>query len=180
MSVDPVDLLNTNVAIEKAIKHWVCGDTKHNEDQMASEMLELYDAWPDAAIGIESFRVRQLAVELSPVTITAKIQYGFWLMEKWEAEEEGREVGRPRWMFKQEPSLAKRTLTDDRQREYGLWEPGPDHKRDATKHCYTFLQRAQEKPRLRAVAWPHLFKRDGSLLKRLPPTNKAASRGRTS
>ncbi len=172
MSVSPRDLLSTRKPVEKAITHWACGDTKHNEDQMASEMLELYDVWEDAAIGIERFQLRQLAVELSPVSVTAKIEYGLWLMEKWDAEEVGRPVGRPRMLFKQEPSLAKRTLTDDQQREVGLWEPGHDHKRDAIKHCYTFLQRCQEKPRLRATAWPHLFKMDGSLLKRLPPTSK--------
>lgn len=172
ISVNPSDLLTTRKPIEKAITHWACGDSKHNEDQMASEMLELFDVWEDAAIGIERFHVRQLAVETSPISVTAKIEYGLWLMEKWAAEDEDREPGRPRMVFKQDPSLAKRTLTDDRHRAAGLWVPGPDHKRDAIKHCYTFLQRAQEKPRLRATAWPHLFKMDGSLLKRLPPTSK--------
>lgn len=171
MSVDPSVLLERK-PIHLNIAHWACGDTKGNENQMASEMLELFDAWDDAAIGIESFRVRQMAVELSPVSVRAKIEYGLWLMEKWQAEEEGREMGRGRYLFTQEPSLAKRTLTDDRQREWRLWEPGPDHKRDAVKHCYTFLQRAQEKPGLRATAWPLLYKRDGSLMKRVPPTSK--------
>lgn len=171
MCVNP-QILCSDRAIWRNIQHWACGDTKHNEDQMASEMLELFDVWDDAAVGIERFHLRQLAVELSPVTVTAKIEYGLWLMEKWDAEECERPVGRPRMVFKQEPSLAKRTLTDDRQRDYRLWVPGPDHQRDAIKHCYTFLQRAQEKPRLRATAWPHLYKADGSLLKRLPPTRK--------
>lgn len=171
MSVNPQVLVGTQ-PIHKCIQHWVCGDTKQNENQMASEMLELFDVWDDAAVGIESFHVRQLAVELSPATITSKIEYGLWLMEKWAAEDEVRPMGRGRMVFKQQPSLAKNTLTDDRQREWGLWEPGPDHKRDAVKHCYTFLQRAQEKPRMRAYAWPHLFKKDGSLMKRLPPTSK--------
>jgi hypothetical protein len=139
---------------------------------MASEMLELFDLWDDAAVGIERFQLRQVAVELSAVRVTSKIEYGLWLMEKWEAADEGRPVGRPRIVFKQDPSMAKNTLTNDRQKQYRLWEPGPDHKRDAIKHCYTFLQRAQEKPRLRATAWPHLFKTDGSLMKRLPPTRK--------
>lgn len=171
MSVDP-SILIEDKPIHNNIAHWACGDTKGNENQMASEMLELFDAWEDAACGIESFHVRQLAVEISPATITAKIEYGLWLMEKWNAEEDCRPVGRGRYVFKQEPSLAKRTLTDDRQKEWRLWTPGPDHKRDAIKHCYTFLQRAQEKPRLRSVAWPNLFKNDGSLVKRLPPTTK--------
>lgn len=174
MSVDP------NVLIERKplhhnIAHWVCGDFKGNENQMASEMLALFDVWDDAAIGIEKFTIRKFLQHdefLSPVRVRSKIEYGLWLMEKWEAEEEEREMGRGRYLFTQDPSLAKRTLTDDRQREWRLWEPGADHKRDAVKHCYTFLQRAQEKPRLRAVAWPNLFRQDGSLVKRLPPTSK--------
>lgn len=172
MSVKPQALTVSNKALEKCIEHWTCGNSTGNENQMASEMLELFDVWEDAAVGIERFTLRQLAVELSPVSITGKIEYGLWLMEKWQAEEDERPIGRGRMVFKQDPSLAKRTLTDDRQRDAGLWVPGLDHQRDAIKHCYTFLQRARERPRLRAAAWPHLFKIDGSLLKRLPPTSK--------
>lgn len=174
MSIPP-DVLTKNVPIHRYITHWACGDTKGNENQMASEMLQLYDAWDDAAIGIEKFVIRKFLQHdefLSPVRVRSKIEYGLWLQEKWEAEEEGREVGRGRYLFTQDPSLAKRTLTDDRQRDFELWEPGRDHKRDAIKHCYTFLQRAQEKPKLRAIAWPHLFRNDGELMKKLPPTSK--------
>jgi hypothetical protein len=180
MSVKPEVLADSNRVIERNIQHWVCGETHHNEDQMASEMLELYAMWDDAAIGIEKFNLRQLAVELSPVSITAKIRYGLWLAEKWAAGDEDREMGRPRMLFSQTPAMAKSTLTDDRQRQYRLWEPGKDHKRDAIKHCYTFLQRAQQTPRLRYTAWPTLYRTDGTLLKRRPPTSKAATRGRKS
>lgn len=171
MSVNP-QLLCGHQPIFKNIQHWACGEITGNENQIASEVLELFELWDDAAVGIEKFTLRQRAVELSPVSVTAKIEYGLWLQEKWEAEEEERPIGRGRWVFKQEPSLAKRTLTDDRQRDWRLWEAGKDHKRDAIKHCYTFLQRAQEKPRLRATAWPLLYKIDGSPMKRLPPTSK--------
>ncbi len=172
MSVNPCVLLNSDKPIHKNIQHWACGETKHNENEMASEMLQLFDVWDDAAIGIEAFHLRQVHVDLSPVSVTEKIKYGLWLMEKWAAEDEGRPMGRGRMVFSQQPALAKSTLTDERQREYDLWVPGPDHKRDAVKHCYTFLQRSQEKPRMRAWAWPHLYKKDGSLMKRLPPTSK--------
>lgn len=171
MSVYP-ELLVSDKPIEKNIQHWTCGDAHGNENQMASEMLQLFDLWEDAAIGIESFNLRQMAVELSPVSVTAKIEYGLWLMEKWEAEEEERDMGRGRLVFKQSPSFAKTTLTDIRQRDYGLWVPGPDHKRDAIKHCYTFLQRAQGNPRIRAAAWPALFRKNGDLLVKVPQTSK--------
>jgi hypothetical protein len=178
MSVNPQALVE-NRPIHKCIEHWAAGQYKGNENQMASEMLQLYDVWDDAAIGIESFTLRQMAVELSPVSIKAKIEYGLWLQEKWEAEDEGREMGRGRHLWSEPAALAKSTLPDDRMREYGLWTPGPDHPRDATKHCYTFLQRAQQKPRLRCYAWPSLYNLKGELKKQLPPTSKAKSRGRT-
>lgn len=174
MSVDPL-ALSLRKPIEDIIEHWVCGDTHGNENQMASEMLELYDLWEDAAIGIEKFTIRKFLKHeefLSPVRIRSKIEYGLWLQEKWAAEEEGRPVGRGRHLWIQDPSMAKNTLTDDRQRAYGLWDPGKDHKRDAVKHCYTFLQRMQEKPKARAMAWPQLFRMDGSPMVRRPPTSK--------
>lgn len=171
MSVYP-ELLVTDKPVHKNIVHWSCGDTHGNENQMASEMLQLFDLWEDAAVGIEQFDLRQMAVQLSPVSITGKIEYGLWLMEKWAAEEEEREMGRGRFVFKQTPSLAKTTLTDDRQRDMGLWVPGPDHKRDAIKHCFTFLNRAQKIPRMRYAAWPHLFRKEGNLLHKMPKTSK--------
>jgi hypothetical protein len=171
MAVDPSVLVGDS-PIERNLRHWACGEITGNENQQASECLQLFDLWEDAAAGIERFTLRQRAVELSPVSVTAKVEYGLWLMEKWEAEEDGRPMGRGRMVFKQDPSLAMTTLTNERQHEFGLWVPGKDHKRDAIKHCYTFLQRAQEKPRLRATAWPNLFKTDGELLQKRPPASK--------
>ena len=175
MAVNPSALLDPGKPIEKSIQHWACGEAQGNENQMASEILQLYDVWDDAAIGVESFVIRKFLQHrefLSPVRIRSKIEYGLWLMEKWSAAEEGRDMGRGRWLWTQDPSLAKRTLTDDRQRDAKLWEPGRDHKRDAIKHCYTFLVRAQQKPKMRGLAWPALFKPDGSLYKKTPPTSK--------
>lgn len=171
MSVYP-ELLVSDRALRSNIQHWARGDIKGNENQMASECLQLFDLWDDAAAGIEQFDLRQLAVQLSPVSITGKIEYGLWLMEKWEAEEEERDMGRGRLVFKQTPSLAKNTLTNDRQRDWGLWVPGEDHKRDAIKHCFTFLSRAQRTPRMRYAAWPHLYRKNGDLLKAVPKTSK--------
>lgn len=171
MSVDPEDLVGQK-PLHRIIAHWACGESKGNENQMASEMLELFDVWDDAAIGLEKFTLRQMAVELSPVSVSAKIEYGLWLQEKWDAEDNNRPMGRGRFLYRQEPSLAKRTLTDDRQRDWGLWVAGADHKRDAIKHCYTFLQRMREKPKARAYAWPSLFRVDGTPMSRRPPTSK--------
>ena len=174
ITVHPEDLVGTR-PLAKIIEHWSCGEITGGEDQQASEILEFYAMWEDAAIGIESFTIKKFLQHrefLSPVRIRAKVEYGLWLTEKWAAEDDDREPGRPRTLFTQDSSLAKGTLTDDRQHETGLWEPGRDHKRDAIKHCYTFLQRTREKPRLRYFAWPRLFKSDGEPLKRRPNTSK--------
>lgn len=172
IAVDP-DMLSSSQPINpKTVAHWACGELTGNENQMTSQVLELFDLWEDAAVGVERFHLRQMAVELSPVRITAKVEYALWLTEKWAAEEEERHVGRGRMVFKQEPSLAKRTLSDDLMRELGFWVPGKDHKRDAIKHCYTFLQRAQEMPNLRATAWPALFRMEGRTRAVRPPTSK--------
>src|SRR6478752_4574481 len=87
MSVNPEDLLKA-VEVEKIIQHWQAGESTGNENQMASEMLEFFDVWPDAAIGIEKFTIRKFLQHdefLSPVRIRSKIEYGLWLMEKWSA-----------------------------------------------------------------------------------------------
>jgi hypothetical protein len=175
MALDPAALAGSR-PIHTIIQHWSCGEAVGNENQMASQMLELYAMWDDAAIGCEDFQLRQLAVELSPATVRAKIEYGLWLGEKWAADEEGRDEGRPRRLWLQMASMAKQKLDDDRQRRFKLWEPGKDHKRDAVKHCYTFMSRARENPRMRFNAWPNLFRQDGSPLSRRPPTKKGNMR----
>lgn len=174
MSIDPLDLIGDK-PIHECIAHWACGDIHGNENQMASEVMELYSVWEDAAIGIESFLIRkflQHAEFLSPVRIRSKVEYALWLQEKWASQEESRAVGRGRHLFIQSPADAKNTLNNDRQRDYGLWEPGPDHKRDAVKHCYLFLSRMRAKPKARYYAWPKLFKTNGEPLRRLPPSTK--------
>lgn len=174
MSVDPEKLAGKQ-PIHKVIAHWACGEIKGNENQQASEILEFFDAWDDAAIGIESFVIRKFLQHnefLSPVRIRSKVEYGLWLQEKWEAEENERDMGRGRHLWTQTPADAKKTLNDDRQRAWGLWEPGPDHKRDAIKHCYLFLSRMRDKPKARFYAWPTLFTTAGEPLKRRPPTSK--------
>lgn len=174
MAVSP-ELLVGEKPLHLCVEHWACGEITGNENQMASEVLQLYDMWDDAAIGLESFVIRKFLQHkefLAPVRIRSKIEYGLWLAEKWDAVEQDREIGHGRWLFTQDPSLAKSTLTDERQKEYGLWSPGRDHKRDAIKHCYTFLKRCRASARMRSTAWPLLFRADGTLVKRLPPARK--------
>lgn len=174
MVVEPVDLIGEK-PLHSVIAHWACGEITGPENAQASEILQLYDMWDDAAIGIESFVIRKFLQHkefLSPVRIREKVDYGLWLAEKWSAEDDEREMGRGRWMFTQTPSMAMTTLTDERQKEWGLWVPGRDHKRDAIKHCYTFLKRSRESARLRYTAWPLLFQPDGNCVKRRASPSK--------
>jgi hypothetical protein len=166
MCVNPEALVGDK-PIYEVIAHWACGEIVHsNENAHADQIIELFDVWPDAALGIEDFVIKKFLSHrefLSPVRITSKVEYALW----------DDVTQKPiRRLFKQDPSLAKRTLTDDRQRDFNLWEAGKDHKRDGIKHCYTFLQRCQESARMRYAAFPLLFRSNGDLLHARPPTGK--------
>lgn len=41
-------------------------------------------------------------------------------------------------------TTAKQIVTDERLARWGYWTPGPDHKRDATKHALAALRRARD------------------------------------
>lgn len=169
MSVRPTALTSTRKPLEKCIEHFAAGQIKGPENAQALEMLELIDLWRDAAIGIENFIIRKFLTHrdfLTPVRITEKVDFGMYCRSLDDEEADHRHI------YKQEPSLAKSTLTDARQRESGLWVVGEEHARDAIKHAYTFLRRARDKPGMRHSAWPLLFKKDGSLIKRAPSTSK--------
>lgn len=51
-------------------------------------------------------------------------------------------------------TLAKQTYTDDRLREVGLYVPGSDHIRDATRQALTLLRRARKDPEFARACWP--------------------------
>jgi hypothetical protein len=53
----------------------------------------------------------------------------------------------------QSRSLAKEALTDDRLKAAGMYVPGSDHIKDATRHALTALRRARKSPELRYAMW---------------------------
>lgn len=116
------------------IAFWTAGQFKGPEVSQAEEMLGLVKAWPGCKFGVEDFHLRQMAVDLAPVRITAMFEMGL-----------ARDLPGRSYM-KQQPSLAKTTVTDDRLREYGFWPAlvGMEHARDAVKHNITWLRRAKE------------------------------------
>jgi hypothetical protein len=92
---------------------------------------------------------------LSPVTVMAKFEYGLDIAWSQGPNSTGR-------LFRQNRSPVKTTCTDDRLKNWGLYDrnSGP-HARDAVRHAFYFLRScrgssldAQER---RWRAWPHIF-----------------------
>lgn len=160
LCVEKDALSDPDLSILKSITHYAQGQVEGSENTQILACCELLAAWPYAAVVIEDFILRKFQQGremLSPVRITAAIDYLFWRGLD-DIDPPGRLV------FKQQPSLAMRTATDDRLKTWGLYRPGQEHARDATRHAITFLRRGSEKPRLRAMAWPHTYDSDGELL----------------
>ena len=149
------------------------------ENDGIQNMLGLVLArWPKSAIVIEDFildfkkadKTRDL---LSPVRLTAAFSYGLW-----RADTVAIGCGLDR-IFIQDRSNPKTTCTDERLKNWGLYDRHSGlHARDAQRHAYYFLRQCRgntniEKER-RYYAWPHLFD-DPSL----PPyLNKLEKQGR--
>ena len=55
--------------------------------------------------------------------------------------------------FRQTPSQAMKTAPDSRLKLWDLYQPGPDHMKDSTRHVVTFLRRCREDEQLRNSAW---------------------------
>jgi hypothetical protein len=135
------------------------GSSLHDGISTEGEFSGVYDlaefirAWPSAAVVIEDFNLRQLRMDrelLSPVRITSAIGYSMWL--------EGRDY------HIQSPSDAKRVCTDERLKEWRMYETAGAlrHARDADRHAILFMRKAKAKPRFRELAWPHLYGEKGA------------------
>jgi len=55
--------------------------------------------------------------------------------------------------FWQSASTAMETAPDTRLKAWNLYQPGPDHMKDSTRHCVTFLRRCSNDNTLRDAAW---------------------------
>ena len=95
---------------------------------------------------IEDFVLRKYTKDrdlLAPVRITARIEQIVELLREYGYAKEDVAAGRVLPMFKQQPSLAMSTCTDERMRRWGLWTPGKPHANDALRHAVTFLRRCK-------------------------------------
>jgi hypothetical protein len=118
---------------------------KDDEDYGIFQLRKVIDEWPSAAIVFESFYVRQMGADLSPVRVTSVVHHHLW--------HHGRE------MVMQQPSMAKR-ISNDRLKALGCYSSrgGLEHARDADRHIIMFLRRILDNGEaLKSVAWPHIY-----------------------
>jgi hypothetical protein len=138
-----LDNPNLAVAIKK---QWVHGQIDcFNEQEGAYAMCKLIDESPGAAVVLEDFNIRQIAVDLAPVKLIGAVRQHLWY--------------RGRNWFMQSASQAKTTATDDRLKLWNMYtrEGGLQHARDADRHVILFLRKVLQNNELRAEAWSHVF-----------------------
>lgn len=119
-----------------------------DELTQAVQIAELLDQWPDAAWGIEDFRLRVLDSNkelLAPVRMIARVE----TLEILHGE-------RGRVPFKQMPG-EKDTASDDRLQRAGWYRPAMGHANDAARHAAVFLRKCRESAQLRHEAFPRVF-----------------------
>lgn len=126
---------------------WVHGQIDCKDIEYgAYQLRKLVDETPDAAIVFESFFIRQMAVDLSPIELISVVRHHLWM--------------KGRVMHMQQPAMAK-SLTNDRLKTFGVYtsEGGLQHARDADRHALMMLRRCMDKngPKMRKVLWPHVF-----------------------
>jgi hypothetical protein len=106
-----------------------------DENQQAWDLFRIIkQVWPVAVV-IEDFIPRKLDKSrhfLSPVRVTEKLDMLLW-----------RENIRH---FRQMPSTAMTTISDDYLRAIGMWLPGEPHANDAQRHVVTFTRMLLKHP----------------------------------
>lgn len=118
------------------------------------DLAKFINGWPSAAVVIEDFVLRTQRMDrelLSPVRVTSALGYCLW--------RKGRDY------HVQSPADAKRVCTDERLKEWRMYDPYGSlrHARDADRHAILFLRKAKQSKRFRSEAWPHLYGERGIL-----------------
>jgi hypothetical protein len=142
-------LADPDIPILSNVLHWAHGQLVGPENEQASQILGIIAQWPGCAVLFEDFVLRVKSGDrdlLSPVRITAKVEYGLFLAGTQE-------------IYKQMPSEAKSVATDDRLKSWGFYqrEGGLEHARDADRHGLSWLRKCKQHSWLRARCWPYLY-----------------------
>lgn len=94
------------------------------------------DGTPGLTIGSENFRIGKMNQDdefLSPVRLRSMLEFHFWQ--------------RSRKLWDQSPSDAKTNITDARLQLWNMYVAGPDHQRDARRHCLLWIKRLRNQTR---------------------------------
>lgn len=155
LQVHSQSLIDGDVPILANVEHFASGQFTGSELDQAIEVVDLFEQWPGSALLIEDFILRVSSADrslLSPVRITAHIEA---LVQAPRLRE-----GLPDLpIFKQTPEMAMSTATDERLKRWGLYRPGEQHARDATRHAITFIRKMKGQANVRARAWPNIYRR---------------------
>lgn len=117
------------------------GQITGDYNSQARQLLQLVDEF-NCPVVMEDFHLRKKNVELSPVEIAARVEFALDMTE---------ELDR---YFKQTPGDAKRTINDNRLKQWGLWLPHKErHARDGIRHGLLFLRRCQANRKLLEAAY---------------------------
>lgn len=136
---------NDGTSLIKYIRHKDSGQFYGEPNEQADEIGDLFEAWPTAAICLEHFEPRQAHYEVSAIQVETIAEYIAWV------------DSRDSTLFKQLPSLALSTITDDRLKRWKLYKAGEPHGRDAFRHALMFMRRCCENSGLAKSAWPLLL-----------------------
>lgn len=158
LQIHPEALVNPDIPILANIEHWSHGQIKSPandtaEQDCVSELVGIVAQWPGCCVLMEDFILRMFSMGrelLAPVRLNAMLAYAL-------RTELGIEI-----THRQQPSQAKTIATDERMKEWGLYERegGMEHARDADRHAIVWMRNAKDPMRgyaRRALWWPHLY-----------------------
>lgn len=118
------------------------GQITGSPNAQAQRLLRIANEFSGLPIIMEDFQLRQKNVELSPVEIASRVEFALYISNQ------------SHRYFKQSPSDAKKTCSDKRLKQWGLWLPHKErHARDGIRHALLFLRRCQSDPSLRENAY---------------------------
>jgi len=120
---------------------WKYGMLDGPETGQAQTFCRIAKRYIFPAVAIEDFDNRRPLRNreyLAPVRVASKIE--FCIQTGMAGQVTGHE-----WQM---PSLAFETAPDDRLKKWGLYPPGPEHPKDATRHAITLIRRAKKDPKL--------------------------------
>lgn len=137
----PEGLESGTVPLQHCLMGWEASCLRGSENEQAAQVMRWISdrSIEESDVVIEDFILRS-AIKgrelLSPVRITAKLEYHLWRGFKDAA-------GGKRSMeaYKQSPNDAKGVVTDERLKLMTMYTPGPDHARDATRHAVLWLRK---------------------------------------